>query len=1327
MNDNEESIFAQALETRDPRERGAFLDRACAGNPSLRQGVESLLAGYEAGSFLEAPAPALGATIDEPVTECPGTVIGPYKLVEQIGEGGFGVVFVAEQQRPVRRKVALKVIKPGMDSRQVVARFEAERQALALTDHPNIARVLDGGQTGSGRPYFVMDLVKGLPITDYCDQAQLSPRERLGLFIQVCQAVQHAHQKGIIHRDLKPSNVLVALHDGRPLVKVIDFGIAKALGQQLTDKTLFTGFAQLIGTPLYMSPEQAALSNADVDTRSDVYSLGVLLYELLTGTTPFEKERLREVGFDEMRRIIREEEPPKPSTRMSTLGQAATTLSANRRSDPKRLSRLFRVELDWVVMKALEKDRNRRYETASALAADVERYLHDESVLACPPSPLYRFRKFARRNRGTLVVAAGVFVAVMMIVATIGWAVRDREVREGEIERVEITRRAGVASEVRQSFNVARALTAANKLAAARHKLDEAKAQLGQDRAALSALADQVEAGEAELDRFQRFLDVMERANQGRTGLPETALAETGAAGRVETLAAGRNARRRPTWSALVHQALQQYEVLTSNDWSATLEGDLLGTDQAEQIRRTVYEELLRLAWQLLSRTERQRAQQKLSPKAAAQQALVYLGKAESAQGPTQVFYMLRARCRQALGDRAGAQADRQRADQTAPTTAQDHALRGVIAIDEGRLSEAIGAFEAAVRLEPSRYWPLMGLGIALCDLGRSPEEIGRAAGIFTGCLLTQPNDSLAYAWRAIAYAKLGCYQKALADCAKAIALDPELASAWDTRGNIRCDALAQYDKALADLSKAIELDPKSASHWNNRGVAHRKAGQPAKALADFSKAIELDPTLALAWHGRGFTYYTLGRAAEAIRGFSKAIELDPKLALAWVNRGAIYAKLGQWDKAVRDCSKAIELDPKLADAWGNRGATYLVLGQPAKAVADLCKAIELDPKCAEAWSNRAEAYARLGQWDRAAADVARAIELDSKLAHAWSTRGAIYCEHLAQYDRAIADLSKAIELDSKLVNAWNYRGTIYCDHLAQYHKALADFSKAIELNPNDANPWYNRGNAYSKLGQLDRAAGDFSKAIELNPKFPGAWSNRGAAHLRLGQLDKAVADFSKAIELDPTGPGPWYNRALAYFRLAQFEQAVEDLSKFVRLAPDQPRLAETYLMRARAYYRLASVARAREDCEFSLSRARANPGTLFELGWLLATCPEIHLRDPHQVVELARRGVEMAPAAPVCWCTLGLAHYRAGDWTGAVAALAKSVELHKGQGLFDRLFLAMAHRRLGNREQARKAYDLALQWLENNKAALGTNKLLAQELGRIRSEAEEVLGLKQK
>jgi len=418
---NEEVIFNEARNIESPEARGRYLDEACGGNAALRDRLQALMRVYEQDRSFLKPLSATKATGDSAVQEGPGSVIGPYKLLEQIGEGGFGVVFMAEQQRPVRRKVALKVLKPGMDTRQVVARFEAERQALALMEHQNISRVLDAGETATGRPFFVMELVRGVPITNFCDGNHLPVRERLRLFLDVCQAVQHAHQKGIIHRDVKPTNILVTLHDGTPVAKVIDFGIAKAMGQQLTDKTLFTGFAQMIGTPSYMSPEQAEMSGLDADTRSDIYALGILLYELLTGTTPCEQERLRTVGFDEIRRIIREEEPPRPSTRITTMGNLASTVSANRRSDPRRLSQLFQGELDWIVMKALEKDRNRRYETASALAADVQRYLNDEPVLARPPSSMYRLRKTMRRHRGPVIAAALIMLALVVGIIASVW------------------------------------------------------------------------------------------------------------------------------------------------------------------------------------------------------------------------------------------------------------------------------------------------------------------------------------------------------------------------------------------------------------------------------------------------------------------------------------------------------------------------------------------------------------------------------------------------------------------------------------------------------------------------------------------------------------------------------------------------------------------------------------------------------------------------------------------------------------------------------------------------------------------------------------------
>jgi serine/threonine protein kinase len=424
-----EAVFLAALDRATPEERAAYVEQACAGRPDLLERVRELLASHdESRGPLDAAPPDLAGTLDGPgMAEGPGTLVGPYKLLQQLGEGGMGTVFMAEQTQPVRRKVALKVIKPGMDSRQVIARFEAERQALALMDHPSIAKVLDAGTTNSGRPYFVMELIKGVPITRYCDEHRLTPRQRLELFVPACQAVQHAHQKGIIHRDLKPSNVLVALYDGKPVPKVIDFGVAKAAGARLTERTLFTEFGAVVGTLEYMAPEQAELNQLDIDTRSDVYSLGVLLYELLTGTTPLERKRLKTAALLECLRLIREEEPPRPSTRLGTT-EELPSIAANRSLEPKKLSGLVRGELDWIVMRALEKDRNRRYESANALAADLQRYLADEPVLACPPSASYRLRKVVRRHKWAVLTAA--LAVFLLVTAVVGLAVSNHFIRE---------------------------------------------------------------------------------------------------------------------------------------------------------------------------------------------------------------------------------------------------------------------------------------------------------------------------------------------------------------------------------------------------------------------------------------------------------------------------------------------------------------------------------------------------------------------------------------------------------------------------------------------------------------------------------------------------------------------------------------------------------------------------------------------------------------------------------------------------------------------------------------------------------------------------------
>jgi eukaryotic-like serine/threonine-protein kinase len=439
----EEEVFDAARQLSDPAERKAFLEQACRDDSELRERVETLLSvhGRAEELFTECLS-ALRSSADNPESltaardlaqaheeEQPGARIGPYKLAQKIGEGGCGAVYLAEQEKPVRRPVALKVIKLGMDTRAVIARFDAERQALAMMDHPNIAKVLDAGATRTGRPYFVMELVRGTRVTDYCDENRLDTRQRLELFIQVCHAIQHAHQKGIIHRDIKPSNILVAAHDGRPIPKVIDFGIAKATEAPLTDKTLLTVQNQFIGTPAYMSPEQAGAGGLDIDTRSDIYSLGVVLYELLTGKTPFDPKTLVQSGVDEMRRTLREEEPERPSAVLTVLsGNDLATTALRRHVEPLRLRTLLRGDLDWIVMKALEKDRARRYQTANALAMDIRRHFDNDMVIARPPSRAYRLQKLVRRNKAVFVTAAIVSAALIAGLGTSTWLLlKERE------------------------------------------------------------------------------------------------------------------------------------------------------------------------------------------------------------------------------------------------------------------------------------------------------------------------------------------------------------------------------------------------------------------------------------------------------------------------------------------------------------------------------------------------------------------------------------------------------------------------------------------------------------------------------------------------------------------------------------------------------------------------------------------------------------------------------------------------------------------------------------------------------------------------------------
>ncbi len=906
-------LFLAAIEMESPQERCDFLDRACAGNPELRVRVDELMTSFEqANSFLEQkPAGGLFPTVVyDPVDEHPGATIGPYKLLQQIGEGGFGVVYMAEQTQPVRRKVALKIIKPGMDTKEVIARFEAERQALALMDHPNIAKVLDGGATESGRPYFVMELVHGVPITEFCDSQKLSTRERLMLFADVCRAVRHAHQKGIIHRDLKPSNVMVTMRDDRAVPKIIDFGVSKALSQKLTEKTLFTAYGQMIGTPLYMSPEQAQLNEMDVDTRSDVYSLGVLLYELLTGSTPFDKETLKTAGFDELRKMIRETEPPRPSARISTFAaQRLSTVCDQRQVDPRKLSQSYRGELDWIVMKALEKDRNRRYESASAFAADVERYLNDEPVQACPPSLGYHLQKFARRNKTRIVVGSVIALALCM---ALGIVVQNRwESNRRTQDAVSAVERS--LASARTAIGTRDIALAERHLADANARLDLTSAKSSEFKAQVGVLREDIKNAKDDARKFSQFVEL---ARDGQDQMSATGdQSNEGFQG--------------------AQQALRLFGVLSEGDWADRLKQCHLSSAQQDQVRETAYETLLLLADHSVRWAN-------LRSKQTALDGLNYLSLATRFHKPTKAFYWVRKEIHKYLKDSFSAERDEGLYEATPAQTAWDYYLPGHTAGWRGDREEAMRGYRRTLLVQPDHFNSLFFLAMRLGAEGRYEE----AAQVYRACVALRPNHVPSLRNRSGTLSHLGRNEEALPLARKAVELAPasataqaQLASSLAKQGNLNA--------AVTHLRKAIELDPKLANAHAGLGDVLREQGKLDEAVACYRKAIELGPKLAYAHCNLGVVLREQEKLDEAIACYRKAIKLDPKLAYAHSNLGVVLREQGKLDEAIACCHKAIELDPKLAYAHWNLGVVLLEQGKLDEAIACFRKAIELDPKFA--------------------------------------------------------------------------------------------------------------------------------------------------------------------------------------------------------------------------------------------------------------------------------------------------------------------------------------------------------------------------------------------
>lgn len=1368
------SIFGAALDFQSAEEQAAYVERACGDDVELRARVAALLQAHqEAGHFLEGHSRQQEVTTADTnsIVEGPGAAVGPYKLLEQIGEGGMGVVYMADQQVPVRRRVALKIIKPGMDTRRVIARFEAERQALALMDHPNIARVLDAGATESGRPYFVMELVRGVPITEYCDQNNLPVPERLELFGLVCQAVQHAHQKGIIHRDIKPSNVLITLHDGRPVPKVIDFGIAKATGQQLTDKTLFTDFNQLIGTPLYMSPEQAELSGLDIDTRSDIYSLGVLLYELLTGTTPHERERLREAAYDEVRRIIREEDPPKPSTRASSLEHSRPSVAAMRHTEPRKLYHLLQGDLDWIVMKALEKDRTRRYETAAGLAADVRRHLSDQPVEACPPSAAYRLRKLARRNRAALTTAAVVLTALVLGTVVSTWqairATRAERLADARLDAEVVARAAEVqqrkvAEEQRREAEKQRAVAEAN-FQKARQAVDEYFTLVSE-----SKLLDVPGLQPLRRDLLEAALRFYKQSANQRSSDPDV----------------------QANLAVTYLRVAEIYHATDRNEDALAVIGQALDTiDRLRREHPAATEAHRKLAgfWKGLRRMKRRTERPRDTEQALRLlQRLADTWEHLAVENPSVVEFQSDLGAIQAhIGDLLTS------AGQAEPSRAY--------------FLKARATWETLVRDNPNVPAYKADLAMICYQLGMRLRTVGQA--VEADALLRRSFELREQLVKE--FPKVPEYRSALAESLirhgldlantqpqeakqayrRAVDLDIALVEEFPT-ANPYHESLAQdtnifinflmssgrTEEAESMLGRMFALIEQHAAGLSSnvdpedvfvlgeipRGVGfyflgHSQPANAEKALLMGVKLFEdalLNPRLAQDEKRRwrylfvaadthralGHAIGQQGKSGEAEEHFRKAIELSsglpaaffpanpecrPYVAPNYFDYGNFLRTNNRLDDAAAVLRQGVDYFARLNAELPNEatlrqgeaelrfllGDVLLQTGKPDAAQAEWTKSLALYRQLAD--QNPKEPSHRT-----------RLSDTHWKIATILKTKG--------QIGAAIEAGQQAVDENRKLVQAFPDQ-TGHRVNLANLQRELSDMLRAADRAAEAAEDFTASCDLYKKLDA------EFPNEPDYRNRLRGNYIERAAALASQAKhaeaevvLRQAMQTFDELAAAHPTAPD--YRRLSALFqaRLARLltltdrteeakqtlQVAIDSHQKIIEEFPQYKDLGLVYLNLAI----LRSAADQSEQAEAAYKKGVElvgnNADVLNDFAWRFATGPEPRFRQPRWAVEVAQKALEQDPQRKkVLLNTLGVAQYRAEKWQDAIATLDQALKETNGGTSFDFFFLAMAEWQLGNKDAAQRWYAQAIEWM-------GKHRPENEELRRFRAEAQELLGI---